>query len=75
MNFPRLRGWFGERYDVTDVAAAVRKKPVPVHSRELWYYTGGIVLFLFIIQFSQGIALAFYYIPYFEQPTRASSIS
>jgi cytochrome b6 len=66
LNFPRLKGWFAERYDVTDVRAAARKKLVPVHSKELWYYTGGVVLFLFIIQFISGLALAFYYIPYFE---------
>ena len=67
MNFPRLRDWFEGRYDFTDVRDLARKKRVPVHGRELWYYTGGIVLFLFIIQFLTGIALAFYYVPYFEQ--------
>ena len=67
MNFPRLRGWFEGRYDLTDVCDLARKKRVPVHGREIWYYTGGIVLFLFIIQFLTGIALAFYYVPYFEQ--------
>ena len=44
-----------------------RHKLVPVHSREIWYYTGGAVLFLFIVQFLTGIALAFYYVPYFEK--------
>jgi cytochrome b6 len=67
LNFPRLRGWFEERYDFTDVRDLARKKRVPVHGRELWYYTGGIVLFLFIIQVLTGIALAFYYVPYFEE--------
>jgi cytochrome b6 len=68
LSFPRLKGWVTERYDVADeLRELARHKLVPVHAREIWYYTGGIVLFLFAIQFITGIALAFYYVPYFEK--------
>ncbi len=68
MSFPKLKGWITERYDVADEMRDIaRHKLVPVHSREIWYYTGGAVLFLFIVQFLTGIALAFYYVPYFEK--------
>ncbi len=67
MSFPRLRRWFDSRYDLTEVRELARKKLVPVHSHYIWYYTGGVALFLFVLQFLTGIALAFYYVPYFEQ--------
>lgn len=44
----------------------VKQKLVPSHKYEIWYYSGGITLFLFVIQFITGIVLSFYYIPYFE---------
>lgn len=66
MSFRRLEQWIGDRYDLTGVREAARHKLVPVHGREVWYYTGGIALFLFIIQFLTGMVLAFYYVPYFE---------
>jgi cytochrome b6 len=67
LNCPRLKSWFTDRYDLGDVLEIARKKVVPVHKHEIWYYTGGIALFLFIIQFITGIVLSFYYVPYFEQ--------
>jgi quinol-cytochrome oxidoreductase complex cytochrome b subunit len=33
--------------------------------------TGGVTLFLFIIQFITGMVLSFYYIPYFEQANKS----
>ena len=41
-------------------------KHVPSHKYGIWYYTGGIVLFLFFLQFVTGMALALYYVPYFK---------
>ncbi len=67
MSFLRLKRWFGERYDLTDVKEFAKKKTVPVHKHEIWYYTGGMTLFLFAIQFLTGMILSFYYVPYFEQ--------
>ena len=51
--------------------AFARQKLVPVHGLDLWYYTGGIVLFLFGIQFLTGMALAFYYVPYFAEANKS----
>ena len=67
MNFRRLKDWFADRYDLEGARELSRKKLVPVHRHEIWYYTGGIALFFFAIQFVTGMVLAFYYIPYFEQ--------
>jgi quinol-cytochrome oxidoreductase complex cytochrome b subunit len=47
------------------------QKYVPAHKHEIWYYMGGIVLFLFVMQFISGMALAFYYVPYFEQANKS----
>ena len=66
MSCPRLKDWIGERFDLAGVDEAAGKKLVPVHGRDIWYYTGGIVLFLLAIQVLTGLVLAFYYIPYFE---------
>jgi quinol-cytochrome oxidoreductase complex cytochrome b subunit len=62
----RLKNWFGERYDLTDARRIAASKFVPSHPHEVWYYAGGIVLFLFALQFITGMALALYYVPYSE---------
>ena len=67
MSCQRLRDWFEERYDLGGLKEFVKKKRVPVHKYEIWYYTGGIAMFLFALQFITGIALSFYYIPYFAE--------
>jgi cytochrome b6 len=38
-------------------------KTVPVHSATIWYYFGGITLFLFVIQVLTGVLLLLYYRP------------
>ena len=67
MNCRRLKDWFRDRYDVTGIVEFAREKQVPVHKHEVWYYTGGLALFLFIVQFITGMVLAFYYVPHPEQ--------
>lgn len=47
------------------------EKYIPVHSYTFWYYTGGIVFFLFLLQCITGIVLSLYYIPYFEQANQS----
>lgn len=42
------------------------KKLVPRHRYDLLYYTGGITLFLFMVQFITGMVLAFYYVPHVD---------
>lgn len=66
MNCPRLKNWFWERYNIDEIRDLVKQKSVPKHKYEIWYYTGGITLFLFIIQFITGMVLSFYYVPHFE---------
>jgi cytochrome b6 len=63
MKAPWLR-WFEERYDIDEIKNFAKSKLVPSHKYECWYYTGGIVLFLFITQFITGMVLALYYIPH-----------
>ena len=57
----RLYDWLDERVDLGDVVRFMGKKYVPVHRHSLWYYFGGVTLFLFIIQVTTGILLLLYY--------------
>ncbi|MBN1381216.1 MAG: cytochrome bc complex cytochrome b subunit [Deltaproteobacteria bacterium] len=66
MNYPRLKHWLEERYDLTDVRKFAKSKLIPEHRYDFLYYTGGITLFLFIIQFISGMLLAFYYVPHID---------
>ena len=43
-----------------------KDKLVPEHRYDLWYYTGGITLFLFIVQFMTGMLMALYYVPHID---------
>lgn len=56
--------WVAERYDIDGLKVLAKSKLVPSHKYECLYFTGGVVLFLFAVQFVTGIALAFYYIPH-----------
>lgn len=67
MNCPRLKDWFAERYDIAPLRKLAREKLVPVHRHDLWYYSGGVVLFLFALQFITGMLLSLYYVPHAEQ--------
>ena len=64
MNCPRLKDWFEERYDLRGIRLLAREKLIPEHRYDLWYYTGGITLFLFILQFLTGMLMALYYVPH-----------
>jgi len=61
-------GWLEERLGLSSIRAFLAHKTVPVHSGTMWYYFGGITLFLFMIQASTGILLLLYYRP---TPTEA----
>jgi cytochrome b6 len=56
-------GWFEERLGLAGVREFIAHKVVPVHSATMWYYFGGITLFLFVIQVLTGILLLLYYRP------------
>jgi cytochrome b6 len=55
--------WLEERLGLAGVREFIRHKSVPVHSATMWYYFGGITLFLFVIQVLTGILLLLYYRP------------
>ena len=55
--------WFDERFKLDALVEYMRGKVVPVHSHSIFYYFGGISLFLFIVQVLTGILLLMYYRP------------
>ena len=57
----RLWEWLDSRFGLADFERLARKKEVPVHRHTIWYYLGGMTLFLFIVQVGTGILLLFYY--------------
>ncbi len=59
----RFRGWLEDRTGMSSVVALVEKKDVPVHRHTIWYYLGGMSLFLFLCQLVSGVLLLFYYRP------------
>jgi cytochrome b6 len=58
-----LYGWIDERFEISPLIEYMSKKNVPVHRHMIWYYMGGVTLFLFIVQVMSGILLLFYYKP------------
>jgi cytochrome b6 len=59
----RLRAWARDRLGWDDLVHLAEKKRVPVHRYTLFYYLGGMALFLFLIQVATGILLLLYYRP------------
>ena len=55
--------WLDDRIKSDYVRDFVRHKTVPVHHHSIWYYFGGMTLFLFGIQAITGILLLLYYRP------------
>ena len=55
--------WLDERLDLADLRRFVADKRVPIHAQEVWYYLGGLTLFLFVVQVASGILLLLYYRP------------
>jgi quinol-cytochrome oxidoreductase complex cytochrome b subunit len=53
--------WINERVEIDGLVEYMGKKYVPVSSHSIWYYFGGVSLFLFIIQVVTGILLLLYY--------------
>jgi len=65
--FDKLRAWLDERIGLKDLEKIARKKEIPVHRHTVWYYLGGMTLFLFMVQVSTGILLLLYYRPSAEE--------
>ncbi len=59
----KLYAWLHERFDLDPLLTYMRHKRVPVHRQMVWYYLGGVTLFLFAVQIFTGILLLFYYQP------------
>jgi len=57
----RLYSWADERVKLGGLVEYMGKKYVPVNRHSIWYYFGGVSLFLFIIQVVTGILLLLYY--------------
>ena len=62
-----LRQWLDERVGLADLVRMAREKHVPIHRHSIWYYLGGMTLFLFGIQVITGILLLLYYRPSAEE--------
>jgi cytochrome b6 len=61
--YRRILSWLDERFGAGAVEEFLRHKTVPLHRHTLWYYFGGMTLFLFVIQVLTGILLLLYYRP------------
>jgi cytochrome b6 len=55
--------WLGDRLGWEGVSHVAAKKTVPVHRYTIYYYLGGMALFLFSVQVATGILLLLYYRP------------
>ena len=55
--------WLDERLDLNGIKHFVAEKGVPIHTAEVWYYLGGMTMFLFGVQVFTGILLLLYYRP------------
>jgi cytochrome b6 len=58
-----LYNWFNERVDLDGIRRFLKHKTVPYHRHSIWYYLGGMTLYLFIVQVVTGILLLLYYRP------------
>lgn len=65
--FEKLYAWLDARIGLKDLEKIARKKDIPVHRHTIWYYLGGMTLFLFMVQVSTGILLLLYYRPSAEE--------
>ena len=63
----RITAWIEERIDLWPIRHLIQKKVIPVHRHTVWYYVGGMTLFLFGIQVATGILLTLYYRPSAEE--------
>lgn len=59
--------WLDQRIGFAPAIALARKKEVPIHKHSIWYYMGGMTLFLFMVQIGTGVLLLIYYRPSAEE--------
>jgi len=58
-----ISAWFDARLGFSSALDFLRHKTVPVHRYSIWYYFGGVSLFLFSVQVATGLLLLVYYKP------------
>src|SRR5678815_5603264 len=63
MRIEPFKSWLDERLSISTLGHAAQKKEVPLHRQSIWYYFGGMTLFLFVVQVVTGILLLLYYRP------------
>ena len=63
MRIAAIKKWFDERLPLQTIAEVAREKEIPLHRQTIWYYFGGMTLFLFTVQVVTGILLLLYYRP------------
>src|SRR5262249_3625882 len=63
MNKGALIDWIDARAGIGTLAEFARHKEVPLHRHTIWYYFGGMTLFLLVVQVSTGALLLLYYRP------------
>ncbi len=59
----RVLDWLRPRLPVDAAIEFAEHKSVPAYKGSVWYYFGGVSLFLFIVQVTTGILLIMYYQP------------
>lgn len=59
----KVLGWLYDRLGLEPFSTLAREKEVPLHRHTVWYYLGGMTLFLFVVQVITGILLLLYYRP------------
>ena len=57
----KLFSWVDERFNISPLIDFMSHKQVPIHRHTVWYYMGGVALFLFLVQVVSGILLVLYY--------------
>lgn len=63
MRVTAIKNWLDERLSINTLSEKAQKKEVPLHRHSIWYYFGGMTLFLFVVQVVTGILLLLYYRP------------
>jgi cytochrome b6 len=58
-----IRNWLDTRVGLSTAIELAEHKEVPQHRHSIWYYFGGMTLFLFTVQVATGILLLLYYRP------------
>ena len=59
----RVAGWFDARTGLSGATHFLDQKVVPRHRYSIFYYLGGMALFLFVVQIVTGLLLLLYYEP------------